>query len=809
MWFLLAAHSDGSGSPRKDPTHPARFMPPTDDRPVEPCTLVSLDGGLVEIDSASCSFLRDATEHVDKGVYPVPFSVKALNVISAFTNSVRQTQVRLCPRRMLAHRTQTQSFRVFLPMQVNTGRPMTAVAANDTCRRAAAQTFEHKLESMSFELLFEVLRASSFLDCDGLLSMACRVTSRLMGTLRSTPSVLGAIVGLVPAAELTEAIDEPILTPPSSQPVDSEDHMLHDEDVLSLCLLECDVATLRVLKSLSPGWCHHARVTLCDPGWQAKQTVLDLDWALGMKNPSLENKLWRCCSSLFAALPNLTELTLLGVRVDLVALKGITCCTTAQGYMMTRSFHVDVRTLRLATWHMPASEQGYAPCVADMASGEAPPYLANRVHNLMAKGRVALHISSAMWLLANTSLVSVDLSGLVSQMCYDSWPSSIVRAFAVIVRSGTPQLRSFIFNKFDIPVKRLRTPGLEPEDIFTLNFEGSALCAPDLLFMCNAGGELSHVHELLLSSNHIGDNGLITLLEEIRPPVMLLANVRWVTLNDCLIGDPGLECFARAVSNGAFAHLEQICLAFNRFGDAGLSALMDAAVEYGALSKLAHLNVGSNEITDLGCSHFAQALRRGALPKLVHLSFGLNQLGDDGIVALAEATGDKGCRARLHYLGLGGNRIGNVGARALAEAMRCSTGLSCLWGLWIADNERITDPGAAALASGFQINGMLREIYVQGLGISRDGQDILIAAVPFLPLLTRFVLGRASPHALTRLEELQHQLRDRHEREDIILCGWPQASSMPEKPPRPRWPRARTWRPPAVASSLRYTSTGP
>ena len=245
--------------------------------------LVGIDGGEVQIrNPAACSFLLDASEHTDKGgKFPVPFSVQALNVVKAFTSS------------MLS--------------QVSPEPP------------AISHTFESKLESMSFDLLFEVLRASSFLDCDGLLSVACRVTSRVMCTLRTAPSLLGSVVGLGPMGDLVHdsilAVDEPILTPPSQPLTSSEDHPFYDEDVLALCLLECDVATLRVLKGLSPDWCHRARTTLCDRTWQTKQTVLDLDWALGSASLSLESKLWPCCASLCAALPNLSELTLLGIKV--------------------------------------------------------------------------------------------------------------------------------------------------------------------------------------------------------------------------------------------------------------------------------------------------------------------------------------------------------------------------------------------------------------------------------------------------------------------------------------------------------------
>ena len=546
---------------------------------------------------------------------------------------------------------------------------------------------------------------------------------------------------------------------------------------------------------------------------------------------------------------------------------------------------VDARTLRHATWnHVPpqpperaaphdAADNAPDPhsdaraclqSLSDAVGGLTHASPANRTISLMAKGRVAAQISAAVWLICHSpSLTAVDLSGLVKQLCCDSWPNSIVCAIASAVRCGGPQLRSLVLVASDMPIARLRAPFVHapaPDahdddglhslwwrgpplsdqanrhvDV-TFNFEGTGLSAADLLLMCNVGGDLSHVEELLLSSNHFSDHGLITLLDELPhalangdsaadgpygsdPSGMILAKMRWIALNDCLIGNAGIQRFARAVSSGAFALLEQICLVGNRIGDAGVGALMDAAVEDSVLSSLAHLNVGGNEITDVGVARVAEALSQGALPKLLHLSFANNSaIGDEAAVALANVAFDKGCKARLKYLGLGGNRVGDVGAAALASAMISKLRtfadgfdyeegmLSGLLGLWIADNARITDKGAHSLACAFQSHRSLREVFVQGLSVSQDGCRAFIEAMPHLPDLIRCVVGRASPENLNRMQELQSQLRIEHGRVDISLIGWPQRDTpIPERPPRPRTPSLTGLRS-RVASSVRYTT---
>ena len=695
--------------------------------PPRPEVTLSGHDGKVCVHWECSAFLRDASEHVaDPGCFPVPFSVAALRVFAEYADCAA-VQQSIVP---------------------------------DDGDEAFARIIEERLERANPELLFEVLRVANYLECDGLLALACRVTARIFSRLHTMPGILSSVVGLEfkPCAQ---AVDEPVLTLPSadglSLKVLDDQHSIHDEDALDLCLLECDAATLRVFKRFSPAWCLRARAVLCDARWQARLTSLDLEWALGGEYPLLKDKLWACCGSLCAALPNLTELTLMGSTVDLVESKS--------------RWHLDARALR-------GDMSPSSPSGQDESS-------------------VALQIAAAIWTIAhNPSLTSIDLSGLVPHMG-GIWPTSAVRAISDAVREGAADLRSLTLVSFDAPIQRLRIPTSEGGETpavtravdSSFHFPEASMCSADVHVLCTSAGDLPHIEELDLSNNNIGDDGLLAMVGEASSSRrMLLANMRCLQLNECHIGDTGIKRFARAIAEGAFSRLENICLKGNWIGDSGLGAIADAAssVEYGALSNLLHLNASSNQITDAGCMRLARALRRGAFRKLTHLSFAMNQLSDAAVIDLANTANSKGCLARLEYLGLGANRISDEGAIALANAIAESAGLSQLRGLWLADNTQIHDAGATALAAAFKANGgSLRELYLHGLGVDHAGSDALISALPHIPELRRCVLGHVSSESLQRIKEILHCMRDKHKREDIVVCSWARnRENSPCKMPR-------------------------
>jgi len=359
------------------------------------------------------------------------------------------------------------------------------------------------------------------------------------------------------------------------------------------------------------------------------------------------------------------------------------------------------------------------------------------------------------------------------------------------VRTGAKSLESIVIREIIIPVSKLRAPSnsiVDYPDIAAV--QGSLDFTPrsvvscdqgmhpdDIIFFCGASDDLAHVAELDMSGNSFRDAGLETLASELMPIAdggRLLANVRWLGLNDCGISDKGAISFANTLESGAFRQLEFLSFVGNSIGDDGISAVAVTAQRTDVLRLLRHLNFGSNEIGDNGCAMLTRALANGALPSLIHLSLAMNNIGDEGIEAFSSDAAAPTFVARLQYVGLGANRIGNRGITALACALACSLGLSELTGLWIADNPDVGDAGVVALADGLvHSRRVITDLYLQGVGMDAAGCDAMISALPVLKDIRHCVLGRVSDAASNRLSYLQRTMRTANSRDDVVLVSWP------------------------------------
>ena len=111
--------------------------------------LAGLDGTVYLDHFAGCRFLKNAAEHTEGAAFPVPFSRRALEVVRLFVS---------CEA-------------------INERRPAAAAAVynplDPTAPATVSTTIKHTLEALPFEVLFEVLRAANYLECEGLLDCAC------------------------------------------------------------------------------------------------------------------------------------------------------------------------------------------------------------------------------------------------------------------------------------------------------------------------------------------------------------------------------------------------------------------------------------------------------------------------------------------------------------------------------------------------------------------------------------------------------------------------------------------------------------
>ena len=650
-----------------------------------------------------------------------------------------------------------------------------------------------------------------------------------------------------------------------------------------LALFRCVLPqTLRQLKGLSLAWTNRARAALTDKRWLSSQTTIDLDWALGGSG-GLEAKRWDCAASLILQMPQLTSLKLLNVQADLKQLasaNGFGHAITLQ--TLRRAVHETSLPRSAASSPVPdeprtAFQAGHAtrasmpwggvweqqPPSPTRFGGATPNHAkrtleqigmpadlkpatlmrrrnaivdghAGRVGSRMACAREALTIAAAIWALAhNRHLISVDLAGVLSKVGPEgnspAWPLSAVHAIARAVRFGAPMLQTLRLSHFHVPIYRLRREGLEPlpdPDSVpwtgqVLDFNDVKLCTADVVLAARAASDLSHVLELCLSSNDLGDAGFEALIGEIalhgdaeagpqeprrlgageqtqpwgasrlrggasveamrpedmwvhktiRAPNVLLCNLTWLGVDDIDIGDDAVRSLVSTLASGAFARLEQFSAVGNRIGDDGLAELCWVAEE-GYLARLIHLNLGGNQIGDRGCASLGASLAQGAFPQLLHLSLARNNVGDEGMAAIADATFASTFVARPTYLGLGANLIGNPGTVALARAISYGTGLSNLQGIWVADNHHITDTGAVALANAIGYAGKMTEMFVYGTNMKGPGIDAFITAIRRLPSFRKAVLGRVSPHIYDLVEIMQAQLRRTTGNRDLVISAW-------------------------------------
>ena len=59
----------------------------------------------------------------------------------------------------------------------------------------------------------------------------------------------------------------------------------------------------------------------------------------------------------------------------------------------------------------------------------------------------------------------------------------------------------------------------------------------------------------------------------------------------------------------------------------------------GAMANLTYLDLGANQIGDVGMTALSSALVSGALPALAVLNLAANQIGDPGMMAFATSLG--------------------------------------------------------------------------------------------------------------------------------------------------------------------------
>ncbi|XP_051735672.1 NACHT, LRR and PYD domains-containing protein 12-like isoform X3 [Ctenopharyngodon idella] len=249
----------------------------------------------------------------------------------------------------------------------------------------------------------------------------------------------------------------------------------------------------------------------------------------------------------------------------------------------------------------------------------------------------------------------------------------------------------------------------------------------------------SHLRELNLSGNNLGDSGVKNLSDLLMNPQFKLEKLH---LNRCSITEEQCVILTSALKSNP-SHLRELDLSENNLGNTGVKHLCDVLKD--SHCKLERLSLSLCYMTDEGCSALTSALKSNP-SHLRELNLSWNNLGDSGVKNLSDllmnpqfklekldlsycSITEKQCviltsalksnPSHLRELNLSGNKLGNTGVKNLSDLLMNpqfkleKLQLSCCY---------MTDEGCSALTSALKSNpSHLRELNLSWNNLGDSG----------------------------------------------------------------------------------------
>ncbi|XP_067220008.1 NLR family CARD domain-containing protein 3-like isoform X1 [Chanodichthys erythropterus] len=178
----------------------------------------------------------------------------------------------------------------------------------------------------------------------------------------------------------------------------------------------------------------------------------------------------------------------------------------------------------------------------------------------------------------------------------------------------------------------------------TLTMSGCSITEKQCVILTSAlKSNPSHLRELNLSGNKLGDSGVKNLSDLLMNPQFKLEKLHlygcWITEKQCVILTSALK------SNPS--HLRELDLSWNKLGDSGVKNLSDLLMN--PQFKLEKLQLCGCSITEKQCVILTSALKSN-LSHLRELDLSINKIGNTGVKHLCDVL--KGSHCKLERLSL-------------------------------------------------------------------------------------------------------------------------------------------------------------